>query len=168
MICDNCGKREAIIAYTKMQGNSIEEVHLCAQCAEEKMKKDLAFNNAVSGKMENFLKDLFKLTGKFNNNIPNKKCSHCGTTFEDLGKNQVGCEYCYDEFKEEIESMLLNFKSSSKHKGKIPKSAGKEPVYKREENELRDKLSVAVELEEYEEAAVLRDKLKQLRDEKWV
>ncbi|RVU54284.1 UvrB/UvrC motif-containing protein [Anaerosphaera multitolerans] len=163
MLCDSCGKREAIIAYTKMQGNDIEEVHLCAECAEEKMKKDLVFNNAVSEKMESFLKDLFKLTGKFNNSTPNKSCKHCGTTFAELENNKLGCEMCYEEFKEEIEEMLSSFTSSSRHKGKIPVGAGSEIISKREENELLDKLSVAIELEEYEEAAVLRDKLKELR-----
>ncbi|EFI41343.1 MULTISPECIES: UvrB/UvrC motif-containing protein [Peptoniphilus] len=163
MLCDSCGKKEAIISYTKMMGNDVEEVHLCADCAEKKMREDLEFNSAVTGKMENFLKEIFKLTGNLNSDIVKKKCSHCGTGFKELENNELGCEWCYDEFEDEIKSMLTSLKSSSKHKGKIPRSAGDKVVFKREEDELLNKLSVAIELEEYEEAARLRDELKALR-----
>ncbi|MGO1580765.1 MAG: UvrB/UvrC motif-containing protein [Peptoniphilaceae bacterium] len=163
MICDNCKENEAIISYTKMIGNEVEEVHLCAKCAEIKMRKDLVFNNIVNDKVESFLKELFKLSGKSQDGINKKSCSVCGTNFKDLEKNSLGCEHCYEEFKEEIESMILSFKSSSKHRGKIPISAGKEAFIKREKEELINKLSVAIELEEYEEAALIRDKIKELK-----
>lgn len=166
MICDNCGKKNAIVSYVKMQDSEIEEVHLCAECAEEKMMKDITFNTALSGTVENFLKDLFKLRGKLNKTTIEKKCSHCGTTFEEISENKIGCENCYTEFKDEIESMLVSLTSLSKHKGKIPTSASGDLILKREENELIDKLSVAIELEEYEEAANLRDRLKELRSSK--
>ena len=52
MLCDNCKKNNAMISYTKMTGNNIEEIHLCAECAEKKMKEDLVFNNAVTDRVE--------------------------------------------------------------------------------------------------------------------
>ncbi|MDO5040860.1 MAG: UvrB/UvrC motif-containing protein [Peptoniphilus sp.] len=164
MLCDNCKNNKAIISYTKMIGNQIDEVHLCAECAEKKMREDMVFNNVVTEKVESFLRELFKLTGKNNNFVGDKKCGNCGSTFKELEQNRLGCEECYEEFKEEIESMLQSLKFSSKHMGKIPKGAGEAPVYKREEEELMSKLKNAVDVENYEEAAVLRDKLKELRE----
>ena len=54
MLCDSCKENEAIISYTKMSGNNVEEVHLCATCAEKKMKEDLTFNQAISSQVDSF------------------------------------------------------------------------------------------------------------------
>lgn len=164
MLCDNCKKNNAMISYTKMTGNNIEEIHLCAECAEKKMKEDLVFNNAVTDRVEGFLKELFKLTGKNSNVSTDKVCPNCGTSFNELEKNKLGCEACYENFKDEIASVLTNLKFSSKHRGKIPKSASKKPLFIREEQDLLDKIDKAIELENYEDAAVYRDELKELRE----
>lgn len=162
MLCDNCKKNEAMISYTVMHGEEIEEVHLCPECAELKMKEGFPFKNLSTGNMKDFLKELFKLTGhKISDNT--KICEECGSTFEDLKNNNLGCSHCYDNFKKEIETMLISMQSVSKHKGKIPATQGLDIKLKREEAELMNKLSVAIELEEYEEAAIYRDKLKSLR-----
>ena len=163
MICDNCGKKEAIIAYTKMDGSETEIIHLCAECAEKKMREDLSFNNAVTGKMESFLKEIFKLTGNFENKNLSKKCKYCGSTFKDLEDENLGCSHCYDEFKDEINSMIKNLRNYSRYIGKIPKSAGDEVVDKRELYDLQNQLAVAIGLENYEEAAQIRDEIKKLR-----
>ncbi|WP_138159649.1 UvrB/UvrC motif-containing protein [Peptoniphilus catoniae] len=164
MLCDNCKKNEAMISYTKMIGNEIEEIHLCADCAEKKMREDLVFNSAVTDRVESFLKELFKLTGNDRSAVTDKKCKTCNTSFKELEENRLGCENCYENFKDEIQSMLTSLKFSSKHKGKIPKSAGNNIIYRRDEQDLMDKLSKAIELENYEDAAVFRDKLKELRE----
>lgn len=164
MLCDNCKKNEAIISYTKMSGNNIEEVHLCASCAEKKMKEDLIFNQVVSSQVDSFLKELFKLTGNYDKEFVKKTCPNCGTTFDELEKGHLGCEKCYDIFSSEISGILNSLMYSSKHKGKIPNSAGHEVKLKREEEDLNQELKIAIEMEEYEKAAILRDKLKALRE----
>ncbi|MBP2025729.1 UvrB/UvrC motif-containing protein [Peptoniphilus stercorisuis] len=165
MLCDSCKKRDAIIAYTKMQNNDVEIVHLCAKCAEEKMKEDLDFNNIVTEKVENFIGELFKLTNSIDEKELEKACSYCETSLKDMVKGKtLGCEHCYDEFREEINGILLNLSSSTNHKGKIPKSAGEKSIKKREEIKLLNRLNVAIELEEYEEAAKLRDEINMLKE----
>lgn len=166
MLCDNCNENEAIISYTKMSGNNVEEVHLCPSCAEKKMQEDLVFNQVVSSKVNNFLKELFKLTGNFDQEAIKKECASCGTTFEEFEKGILGCEDCYNTFNAEISSMLNSLKYTSRHKGKIPSSAGDFVKKKREEEELEASLKIAVESEEYEQAAIIRDKLRALRDDK--
>lgn len=167
MLCDNCKENEAIISYTKMSGNNVEEVHLCATCAEKKMKEDLIFNQAISSQVDSFLKELFKLTGNFDKEAVKKACKKCGTTFDELEKNHLGCEECYETFSAELSSMLNSLKYTSKHKGKIPKSADSSILIRREEEELEINLAEAVEREEYEKAAIYRDRLKEIRENRW-
>lgn len=165
MLCDSCGKRNAIIAYTKMKETGVEIVHLCSTCAEEKMREDLDFNNVVTEKVGNFIDELFKFIGKSDRDIEEKTCPNCNTSLKEIIEDKkVGCESCYDTFKDEIENLLINLQTPTVHKGKIPKSAGKKSVEKREEVELLNKLNVAIELEEYEEAAKLRDRIKALKE----
>ncbi|MDY2987530.1 MAG: UvrB/UvrC motif-containing protein [Peptoniphilus sp.] len=166
MLCDSCKENEAIISYTKMSGNNVEEVHLCATCAEKKMKEDLTFNQAISSQVDSFLKELFKLTGNFDKEVIKKSCPNCGTTFDEFEKNHLGCESCYETFSSELSSMLNNLKYASKHKGKIPQSADAAISMRREEEELEDSLRKAIESEEYEKAAIIRDRIKEIRESK--
>lgn len=168
MLCDNCGKREAVVAYTKMKESGMEVVHLCAQCAKDIMSSELDFTNELNNKLGEFINEMMKFAGGESSQIDetlNKLCPDCKKSLKDiLESNEVGCEKCYENFEEEIESILLSLNLTSSHKGKIPKTAGEESVKKREEIELNTKLNVAIALEEYEEAAKIRDRLKELKE----
>lgn len=163
MLCDNCKENEAIISYTKMQGNNVEEVHLCADCAEKKMHEDFLFNKVIGSQVDSLLKEIFKLTGHLNQEVIQKECPSCKTTFKEFEQGRLGCEDCYNVFESEITNMLNSLKYVSKHTGKIPASADDEIVKRREKNDLKTALQIAIEKEDYEQAAIIRDKLKELR-----
>jgi protein arginine kinase activator len=74
----------------------------------------------------------------------------------------LGCGECYKTFGKELESIFKNVQSSSRHNGKFPQKAGAEHLMKRELDKLRLTLAKAVESEEYEEAAKLRDRIREL------
>lgn len=165
MLCDICNEREAVISYTKIGSEETEVIHLCKECAEKKMKEDSKFKDVMAEKMASFTKQMFESKYPLEESDFEKTCPTCKTSLKDVidGKS-LGCEDCYKEFKEYINGFLLNLNSASIHKGKIPKVGGKEPIVKKEEIQILNKLSVAIALEEYEEAAKLRDELNSLRE----
>ena len=79
-----------------------------------------------------------------------------------LKTSNLGCIHCYDEFRDEINDFLQNYQLSSVHKGKIPKSCPTDLKVGRKILDLKDKLQEALILENYEEAAILRDEIRDL------
>jgi protein arginine kinase activator len=95
-----------------------------------------------------------------------KKCPTCGMTFEDFSKvGRLGCGECYRTFRPELTDLLRRIHGSPKHRGKStiePPTETVQPV--REERKLREELRKAIENEEFEKAASLRDQIKSLSD----
>lgn len=156
MICDNCKKRESVISFTKIEDNEVTEVHLCKECAAKKFKGNFLM---IDG-----FKDLFKELFNTEETIDiEKTCRFCGRRIEEvLTTSNLGCIHCYDEFRDEINDFLQNYQLSSVHKGKIPKSCPTDLKVGRKILDLKDKLQEALILENYEEAAILRDKIRDL------
>lgn len=156
MICDNCKIRESVISFTKIEDNEVTEVHLCKECAAKKFKGNFLM---IDG-----FKDLFKELFNTEETIDiEKTCRFCGRRIEEVLKtSNLGCIHCYDEFRDEINDFLQNYQLSSVHKGKIPKSCPTDLKVGRKILDLKDKLQEALILENYEEAAILRDKIRDL------
>ena len=91
------------------------------------------------------------------------KCPHCGLTYADFRKSgRLGCAQCYYTFKDSLSSLLKRVHGSSEHVGKVPALAGKEVAVSRTLKELREKLHRSIQKEEFEEAAKLRDRIREL------
>jgi len=95
-----------------------------------------------------------------------KACPVCKTTFAEFKKTGLlGCDRCYDEFKDIIESTLSQIQPSTVHKGKLSGAAGEKIQRRNELDEMKENLKRAILDERYEEAAVLRDKIKKLEQQ---
>ena len=91
------------------------------------------------------------------------KCPKCGFTYQDFAKiGRFGCGDCYDAFKKHIGPLLKRIHGSDRHMGKVPLTAGKSPKDTRSLQDLRTRLEKAIQAEEFEEAARLRDRIKEL------
>jgi len=137
------------------------ESYLCENCA---LKTENL--NPLDEFFQGFL-DLFLISqiGSEQNTTRNTdfKCSECGWTYEKFKKmSLLGCEKCYITFKNQLMPVLKNIQDANVHQGKFPKKSGSSLLQKRIIEELRAKLSKAIEKEEYEEAAKLRDEIKEL------
>ena len=173
MLCQNCGNNEANIRYTQIINGVKKEIALCSKCAKEigmdKMEiPDFPIN------LNSFLGDFFNdyaenaLLPSFQTN--SLKCNNCGTTYDDFVKTGMfGCSDCYDTFSDPIDSLLKNLHGTSKHIGRgektINNKQGKKIVKKEESKEdmnsdLQKELDKAILEERYEDAAIIRDKLK--------
>lgn len=167
MICDLCEKREAVIFIDEPR--SEKRMKICSECAS---RYGLGFEDISSINRENmgeiFSKLLSKLREKMNekNEDASKKCRVCSTKLSDIKRNlKVGCAACFDEFGEEIDSLLKARGIFSLYKGETSLHSEKSEDMLSRRALLRDRLIQAVKEEDYESAAVYRDYLKEI-DEK--
>jgi len=163
MLCDNCKKNPATVHLTEIVDEQMTELHLCEECAKKK-----------SSQMEQQfgLSDLLAGLADFEKPVEDKdavsiQCPNCGLTYKDFKKiGRLGCSECYDTFKKFLSPLLKRIHGSSAHCGKCPVKTGKPSKKDIDLVDLRLRLQKAVEAEEYEEAAKLRDRIKQLQDKK--
>ncbi|GAB6085541.1 UvrB/UvrC motif-containing protein [Alkaliphilus crotonatoxidans] len=165
MLCDDCQKRNAVIHMTKVIQGKKEEVHLCEVCAKARENKQYAMDFSI----QNFLANLLDSNINTQFNLPNYQplqCPRCGTTFSTFKQTgRLGCDLCYDVFYNHIHPLVRRIHGTANHVGKLPKSAGGTIHLKRELKLLKNQLQEAVEKEAYEEAAALRDQIRQIENQ---
>ena len=159
MICDNCGKEPATVHYKEMRGDETTEYHLCEKCAIEKgiqikpEKKPFTVSNILAGMADEVGSDM-------------ETCKGCGLTYREFKESgRLGCSQCYESFKEQLRPLLRRIHGSNVHMGKSPSSRQGVFEKKKEIEKLKEELSAAIDREEFERAAELRDKLKELECE---
>jgi protein arginine kinase activator len=164
MLCEKCNKRQATVHLTKVINGKKTEIHLCEQCA--KKGEQITFDNSFS--INNFLTSLIDSVQDSPlkvDYIQTKKCDRCGMTygkFKQLGR--LGCPDCYNVFSEKLNILIKNIQGSENHTGKVPKKAGNSLRIKNEIKNIKIQLNDAIQKEEFEKAAVLRDKIKELEN----
>lgn len=159
MLCDICGKNAATVHLTEIIDDQITELHLCENCAREKsvqMEQQFGLADLLAGLAE------FG-TPKEEKDVVKVKCANCGMGFEDFKKiGRLGCSECYITFKRYLGPLLKRIHGSSQHAGKSPVKVGKVVKKKSNLEQLHNKLQRAIEKEEFEEAARIRDQIKEL------
>ncbi|MGI5901594.1 MAG: UvrB/UvrC motif-containing protein [Desulfitobacteriia bacterium] len=164
MICQNCQQREATVHLTRIVNGQGIQMHLCPECAQ----KAQGFNlNLYPGMAAHFLQALFGMNsqqlGQSVGSLNQEKCSGCGRTFSQIQKaGRMGCSHCYSEFEPQIEQLLRQIHGGVFHIGKVPARGAQMIKNKQELSQLRKKLQVLVQEERFEEAAEVRDKIRDL------
>lgn len=159
MKCEKCGLNEATTHIRSVVNGVVREYNLCNSCAAQSGYKG-GTHNSLAGM-------LASMFGEFlNTGVPasSVKCPVCGATFSDIAKTgKVGCAECYKTFESDLLPYLKRVHGSTKHVGVVP---NKSPIMVVDNSEsveaLRIKLARLVSEEKYEEAAVIRDKIKEL------
>lgn len=161
MICNLCGTQEATIHLTEIVNNQMVEIHLCETCAQEKgtdFKTHFNFSDLLAG-----LSEMGKPA-----KVGEKKagrCLECGLTFEEFGKSgRLGCPACYDAFAKMLLPLIKRVQRSTHHVGKKPSRAGADVKVTTDLRVLQERLRKSVQTEAFEEAAKLRDEIKQMED----
>ena len=92
-----------------------------------------------------------------------KVCAVCGANFAQIVKSgKIGCGECYSVFKSELEATIIKMHGRAKHTGKVPKNLESKIGLKRKIDELNLRLKKMIELQNFEEAAVIRDEINNL------
>ena len=158
MLCGICGKKEATVHLTEIINDQMTKLHLCEECAKKKgaeMEEHFGLADLLAG-----LADLgTPLKAAKEKKL---KCSSCGLTYSDFKKiGKLGCGQCYETFKSYLVPLFKRIHGSDVHVGRIPHTKRKLPRTKKvDTEELKKRLKRAIELEEFEEAARLRDEIK--------
>jgi len=139
-------------------GGKKKEIHLCQDCSI-KIEMPISFENIFQG----FLNSVQSMQNNRPAKPPASPCLRCRMTYEQFkAQGKLGCDACYLAFAKEVEALFKNVQGSMRHVGKLPKRMGARIRSRREADELRSQLKAAVEVENYEEAARLRDTLRDL------
>lgn len=164
MLCDNCKERPATVHVTKITNGEKRESHLCEVCAHGGQHLG-AFPQPSS--VFDFLSGLFSgenwgqpVASSYPQAV---KCDNCGITYQGFARSGLlGCSICYDQFSEPLETVLRRIHGANRHTGKVPERRGGSLKLSKELDNLRKQLQGAVAREEFEQAAALRDKIKEL------
>lgn len=158
MICNECKKNPATIHLTEIIEGKITEIHLCEECARKKSEE---FQKQFS--IADFLSELVDIEG-ISKESRTPTCNSCGLSYEEFKKRgRLGCKNCYESFKDQLYPLLRKIHGSIHHRGKLPrvKVEKKIPLEEKIKN-LKVFLERAIRIEEYEEAARIRDEIKEL------
>ncbi len=171
MLCQDCNKREATVQITQIVNNEKLSLHLCKECAAARgfhshPLEDVPFPLAeiLSGLSGKPVTPGQKLEHE------NITCRTCGLSFGAFSKQgRFGCGDCYRTFRPVLEQLMRKIHDGkSLHLGRGPTSRPAEPgtetpIPAKEEERLEDQLRKAIESEDFERAAEIRDKLKSMR-----
>ncbi|MBC8128381.1 MAG: UvrB/UvrC motif-containing protein [Gloeobacteraceae cyanobacterium ES-bin-144] len=170
MKCDFCEKKASVFLTQLVEGQ-MKKVCLCDDCAKERGVTDpTGFSLAdllVSGIAANPPSASGGKTKTSTSGGSSRKCPTCGFTIEDLRRvRRFGCSDCYTAFSEEVAQMVRGIHKGTTHIGKVPAGLMAMQVLHQRLEELRAHLDQAIASESYEEAAGIRDEIRNLSEVK--
>lgn len=169
MMCEACGKKVATVHWTEMVNDVIRKMHLCQACAAA---KGLDVNNPAA------FSDVLLGLGVQKEPAAKERevaCPLCHMRIADFKKtSRLGCQACYDTFADELKPLLEAMHKGQQHVGKVPAYPQDAPTAPLGAPlpplpslaVLRQKLDGAIAAEQYEEAARLRDLIRQGAEKK--
>lgn len=163
MQCQNCHKNPAQLHFTNVQDNRMTEVHLCRSCAQERGLVDVPETPkfSISVLLANMVD---KMSSTEEERVGPVQCPTCGmhySAFKETGR--LGCADCYVAFAVKLRPLLRRVHGSPRHVGKSPSHHADADVSPaRALSRLHDDLARAVEREDFEAAAGLRDRIREL------
>ncbi len=173
MLCQNCKKNEATTHIKRVVNGEATESHLCHSCAQNSGFDDFFddFSLNLPGIFSSFFGDSMFALGE----SKLTRCEKCGCCFDDIIKSgKVGCADCYEKFYSKLLPSIQRIHGKAKHAGKVPEihetleAKKEEPKEKTPEEkiaELNIQMQKAIEEQNFEQAAVLRDEIKSLKGE---
>jgi protein arginine kinase activator len=156
-LCDLCRKNEAAMKVSQLDkdGNATE-LSVCADCAR---KRGLS---QVEVLKTNVAELLDELKGRIETRDRKAVCPRCGLSLAEFKRQgRLGCGDCYSAFHEQLEPILRRLHGAARHIGKATSTGRKHAQEKLNVQWLRGELKKAIEGEDYEKAASLRDRLRQ-------
>lgn len=165
MLCQECGKAKASVHLTRIVDGKKTETYLCEHCAQQKGEWGLA-TEPIS--LQNFFSSFLGMEPQVQPKVEQKgiSCEQCGLTFQEFRqRGRLGCDACYESLGASLHPLLKRIHGRDEHRGKIPQKAGGRIRTRREIQDLRQSLQEAIQEERFEEAATLRDQIKDLERE---
>lgn len=164
MLCERCGQEEATVHLTQIVKGEARSLHLCPPCAAEK---------GVQTELSPPAAPLVDFLAQMGKGIPLEAasgvhhCSFCGLSLADFKRTgRLGCSHCWMEFESQLRPLVRRLHGGTRHAGKIYLSPDPREADRTERLiRLRRSLQRAVEEEDFERAAALRDEVRSLEAE---
>lgn len=170
MLCEQCGQRPASVHITKIVNNQKSEYHLCEECARARQEEWSfpGFGAEPDFSLHKFLAGLLAHepnwgAGPGTVSEQGLQCRRCGLSYEQFRETgRLGCDECYTSFGEQLLPLLRRLHGSVQHVGKAPKRAAGRLRLQQDIERLRRELQELVAREEFEKAAQVRDRIREL------
>ena len=169
MICQSCGQNTATTHIKSIINGQLTELHLCGECAQKQGY------SPYSPSMWSFGSLLGGLLGSSQQDKADvRRCPAFGASYQEIARSgQLGCAQCYQTFRAQLLPVIQKIHGSARHKGKSPGGSAlrvpeKSPLAVTNEQKLsplqekKRELKRAVEAQDFERAAVLRDEIKEM------
>jgi protein arginine kinase activator len=155
--CQSC-ELPATVHLTEIVGGKKKELHLCQDCAK---KKDILKQQEIN--LSVILQTVIgQHVGASADELSRLNCPACGIKYMEFkAEGRLGCPHDYVVFRGALLPLLERIHRGVQHKGKVPRNAPRHSAAQAEVRELRQRLRQAIETEAYEDAARLRDAIKQ-------
>lgn len=157
MLCDSCRERDAVVHLTTIENNAVHQLHLCEQCAAERgVETTVATPKHPLGE---FLQAVHQQATV---STEGARCTFCNTTMADFrATGRWGCARCYTNFEAGIRELLRRVHGNHRHVGRAYHAPMSETLERSAVlGELKDRLRRAVDSEQFELAADLRDRIR--------
>lgn len=161
MKCEVCSLKEAVIHIRQIQKDNVHELHICEDCARDKglvreEEAELPVTNLLAGLLDGAGDEQAATK-------PAPTCQKCGTKLADFRKTgRLGCSQCFHAFDSDLRAILSQMSARPRHAGRLPASSSIPADVHADREGLRSQLRTAVETEDYEKAAQLRDRLREI------
>ncbi len=168
MICDFC-EQKATVFLTQLVEGQMKKVCLCDNCAKERGVTDPTGFSLADLLLGGLPGGPGTVPTSASTGTPGngKKCVTCGFTLDDLKRvRRFGCSDCYATFSEEVAQMVRGMHKGTSHIGKVPEGLMAVQFRNQRIEELRSRLEQAITSESYEEAAGIRDEIRNLDEVK--
>ncbi len=158
--CDHCDK-PAVVHEVTVKNGVKAEIHLCQEHAQEAGVSMPTYQPINQLLTQFVISQADKAKAKARSR---KTCSNCGMTFARFRQaGTLGCPECYQAFEEQLTPLIERAQNgATHHRGKTPRRAGASVDRQLFVQELVKELDQAVAAEQYERAAQLRDRLRNL------
>ena len=160
MLCDTCQERDAVVHLTQIVENAVTQIHLCEKCAAAKgIETTVAMPKHPLGEFLHAVQQ--QASPSAGDQV---RCAYCETTLRDFrASGRLGCAHCYTAFEGALRELLRRVQGGSRHAGRayVPPVSEATDLDNTLES-LRSRLERAVDAEEFEMAATLRDQIRAL------
>lgn len=158
MLCDNCGERDAAVHLTKIINNEVKQQHLCERCAAEQgVETTISVPKHPLGALLHAAQQQLVTP-----TTENGRCTFCGATMNDFRTTgRWGCARCYSTFEVSMRELLRRVHGNARHGGRVYQAP--QPALDERATilgELKERLRRAIESEQFEMAADLRDRIR--------
>jgi protein arginine kinase activator len=159
MKCQKCPKAATLHITEVLNEEQFEELHLCEECANKYLYQPNKTNGQKGAAAGEESEELSALN--------QRECPNCGIKFVEFrNSGRLGCPNDYQEFREELSTLLENIHGETRHCGKSPRRLPQNEQAQSELIQLRKQLQQAIHRENYEDAARLRDRIRRLEEQK--